>query len=113
MPILKPFFWGIGAAVLAYMVTPKVKKMARPVIVRGINSTMSLAEKGKEKVEELKDRCREKTQIVEHETESDYDTTIEQMSQEQDRAFHEINEIKDMISRLQSQINEIRQKIRE
>ncbi|MDN5301273.1 MAG: hypothetical protein PWQ60_787 [Thermoanaerobacteraceae bacterium] len=110
MPILKPFFWGLGAAVLAYMVTPRVKKVARPLLVKGVSGAIGLAEKGKETVEEFRDRRREKARETALGTDSSYDNALEQMRQERNHALNEIKELKNVISQLQNEINEIKQK---
>jgi len=109
LPILKPFFWGLGAAALAYVMTPRVKKMARPVIVKGVSGAIGLAEKGKEAVEEFRDRRGAKSQAAPKDVETVYDTTIEQMRQERSNALNEIKELKSVISQLQDEINRIKQ----
>lgn len=118
MKTLKSFLWGLGAAAvalgattLAYMMTPpKVKKMARPVLVKGVSSAIgSLAEKGKEVAEELKE-CREEKNTADETENSFYDTTLEQMRQERNRALNEIKELRSVISKLQDEINEMKNK---
>lgn len=110
MPILKPFFWGLAAAALAYMLTPRVKKVARPLLVKGVSGAIGLAEKGKETVEEFRDRRGEKARETALGTDSSYDNALEQMRQERNHALNEIKELKNVISQLQNEINEIKQK---
>ncbi|MDI3481575.1 MAG: hypothetical protein PWQ97_1230 [Tepidanaerobacteraceae bacterium] len=110
MPRIKSFFWGLGVAALAFIMVPKFKKMARPVIVKGVSGAIGLAKKGREVVEEYKDRRREKERFTQNAATTDRDAAIEQIQQEEIEALNEIKELKNMISRLQAEINEIKQK---
>ncbi|MCR4430199.1 MAG: hypothetical protein NUV45_04165 [Tepidanaerobacteraceae bacterium] len=112
MPRKKSFFWGLGAAALAFIMVPKFKKMARPAIVKGICGVMGLAEKGREAVEGFKDRRRGKETNAQNAAKTDGGAErLQRMQQEEVEALDEIKELKNMISRLQAEINEIRQKI--
>ncbi|WP_422446484.1 hypothetical protein [Thermoanaerobacterium sp. DL9XJH110] len=114
MSILRSFFFGLGAAALAYMLSPGVKKMARPMLEKGASGVMNLAQKGRETVEGLKRRRGESGDAGEETgrqtIEASYDTTIEQLRQERNRAFNEIKELRNIINQLQSEINELKEK---
>lgn len=119
MAILKPFFLGLGTAAFAYMLSPRVKKMAKPMVAKGINGAMELAEKGKETVEGMMRRRKDNsdTDTLEHNTgstvkytQADYDTTLEQIKAERDQALREARELKSAIDRLQAEIDELKTK---
>lgn len=110
MAILKPFFWGLGTAALAYFVSPRVKRMVKPMMAKGINGAMGLAEKGKETMESMMQHKRMDYETIEEQPEATRDTTLEQIQVERDRALDEIRELRSAISQLQSEIDELKSK---
>jgi len=113
--IFKPFLWGLGTAAFAYMVSPRVKKRARPLMVKGINGAMGLVEKGKETVECMMQRKKENSDTEHSDTGSTveyiragYDTTLDKIKAERDQALKEAQELRSAIDKLQEQINELK-----
>lgn len=111
MSVIRSFFWGMGAVVLAYVISPQLKKVAKPVLKKGMEEASALAEKGKEAMDEIKTQkgCSKKTQSKVKpgslEYESIGDTTLEQISLERDLAVNEIRELRRVIDDMQREIN--------
>jgi uncharacterized membrane protein len=109
--VIRSFFWGMGAVVLAYVISPQLKKVAKPVLKKGMEEASALAEKGKEAMDEIKTQkgCSKKTQSKVKpgslEYESIGDTTLEQISLERDLAVNEIRELRRVIDDMQREIN--------
>lgn len=118
MSVIRSFFWGMGAAALAYIVSPQVKKMARPMLKKSMDGASALAEKGKDAMDEMQDRkkCFKRTEskeglsAFEHKPVS-RDTTLEQISIERDLAVNEIRELRRVIDRMQDEINLLKEKV--
>lgn len=118
MSVIKSFFWGMGAAALAYILSPKVKKMARPMLKKSMEGASVLAEKGKDAMGEMQTRkkCFEKTESKDELSASEHepvsrDTTLEQVSIERDLAVNEIRELRRVIDKMQDQINLLKDKM--
>ena len=49
MSMLKRFFWGMSGN-LTYVVVPKMRRMAKPMVNKGMSSVKDLAERGKQTI---------------------------------------------------------------
>lgn len=106
MSILKRFFWGLGAAALTYIVVPKMRRMAKPAVNKGVCGVKSLTERGKQTIEEYKAR-REG-----HTGDAADDTSSEQthIQEDNDVVSSRINAIQETIDRLKKEINQLRER---
>jgi polyhydroxyalkanoate synthesis regulator phasin len=104
MSILKRFFWGLSAAVLTYVVVPKMRHMAKPVVRKGVSGVKNLAERGKQTMEEFKARREDNTVDMVH------DTTLEQVQVDSDVISGKINSLQETIDRLKNEINQLRER---
>lgn len=104
MSILKRFFWGLGAAVLTYVVVPKMRHMAKPVMRKGVNGVKNLAERGKQTMEEYKARREGNTVDMVN------DASLEQVQVESDVISGKINTLQETIDRLKKEINQLRER---
>jgi polyhydroxyalkanoate synthesis regulator phasin len=104
MSILKRFFWGLSAAVLTYVVVPKMRHMAKPVVRKGVSGVKNLAERGKQTMEEFKARREDNTVDMVH------DTTLEQVQVDSDVISGKINALQETIDRLKNEINQLRER---
>ncbi|NLZ53346.1 MAG: hypothetical protein GX892_09395 [Thermoanaerobacteraceae bacterium] len=99
MSILKRFFWGLGAAALTYVVVPKMRSMAKPVVQKGVSGVKNLAERGKQTIEEYKARREDNIADIVH------DTSMEQVQVESDMISEKINALQETIDKLKDEIN--------
>lgn len=100
MSLFKRLFWGLSAAVLTYVVVPKMRHMARPVVDKGVDGFKNLAQRGKMTIEEYKARQGEKTNIAQ-------DKSVEPSS---DILSSKINSLQEMVDKIQREINILREK---
>ncbi len=103
MSILKRFFLGLGAAILTYVVVPKMRHMAKPVVRKGVNGVKNLAERGKQTMEEYKARQENTVDMVK-------DTSLDQIQVESDVISQKINALQQTINRLKNEINQLRER---
>lgn len=104
MSMLKRFFWGLSAAVLTYVVVPKMRHMAKPVMRKGVNGVKNLAERGKQTMEEYKARREGNTVDMVN------DASLEQVQVESDVISGKINTLQETIDRLKKEINQLRER---
>jgi hypothetical protein len=100
--LLKRLFWGMGAAVLSYIVVPRMRKMAKPVVHRGMEGMRGLADKGKQALEEYKFRYKgpEVEQVMP-------DLSLEQMKVERDNLSRIMQQMQDRMAILQREIENL------
>jgi hypothetical protein len=110
--LLKSFFWGMGVAAAAYILSPRVKKMAGPMLKKSMEGASALAEKGKGAMEETQGILEKKSDyepnLKEHQ-DSFEDTKLEQVSIERDLALNEISELRKVIEKMQEEIRKLKQ----
>ncbi|MGI6425705.1 MAG: hypothetical protein ACOX2A_11045 [Tepidanaerobacteraceae bacterium] len=103
MSMLRRLFWGLSAAVLTYVVVPKMRHMARPVVDKGVGEVKNLAQRGKMTIEEYKARQNKQTNIAQ-------DTSLEQVQVASDVLSSKINALQEMVDKIQNEINLLREK---
>jgi len=102
--MLKRFFWGLGAAILTYVVVPKMRRMARPVVEKGVSSMKELAERGRQTIEEYKAKKEDAVNMIK-------DASMEQMEVQKEAIADKINALQETIDRLKSEIMDLRNKV--
>ena len=103
MSLLRRLFWGLSAAVLTYVVVPKMRHMARPVVDKGVYGVKNLAQRGKMTIEEYRARQNEKTNMAQ-------DTSLEQVQVANEVLSSKINALQEMVDKIQNEINLLREK---
>ncbi|MDD4568628.1 MAG: hypothetical protein PHE70_00660 [Tepidanaerobacteraceae bacterium] len=104
MSIFKRFFWGLGAAVLTYVVVPKMRHMAKPVVHKGVRGVKDLAERGRMTMEEYKARREGNTVDMVN------DASLEQVQVESDVVSSKINVLQETIEKLKNEISQLRER---
>ena len=89
---------------MTYVVVPKMRRMAKPMVNKSMSSMKDLAERGKQTIKEYKsNRESEKADMA-------VDTSLEQVQVESDVISSKINSLQKTIDRLQSEINHLRER---
>ena len=101
---VKRLFWGLGAAILTYVVVPKMRRMARPVVEKGVSSMKELAERGRQTIEEYKAKKEDAVNMIK-------DASMEQMEVQKEAIADKINALQETIDRLKSEIMDLRNKV--
>jgi uncharacterized protein YukE len=102
--MLKRFFWGLGAAILTYVVVPKMRRMAKPAVEKGVSSVKELAERGKQTIEEYKAQKDDMVDMVK-------DASLEHIQVERDKVMSKVNALQETIDRLKKEIMELKNKL--
>lgn len=102
MSMLKRFFWGLGAATLTYVVAPKMRNMAEPVVNKGMDNIKNMAEKGKQTIENYKSRYEDEANDM------TIDTSLGQVKINNDIISNKINALQEMVNKLQNEINQLK-----
>ncbi len=102
MSMLKRIFWGLGAATLTYVVAPKMRNMAEPVVNKGMDNIKSMAEKGKQTIENYKSRYEDEANDM------TIDTSLGQVKIHNDIISNKINALQEMVNKLQNEINQLK-----
>ncbi|NLZ52697.1 MAG: hypothetical protein GX892_06065, partial [Thermoanaerobacteraceae bacterium] len=108
--MLRRFFWGLGAAVLTYVVVPKMRRMAKPAIEKGVSGVKELAERGKQTIEEYRAQKDDTVDMVK-------DASLEHIQVERDKvmskvnALSKINALQETIDRLKKEIMGLKNKL--
>jgi len=102
--MLRRFFWGLGAAVLTYVVVPKMRRMAKPAIEKGVSSVKELAERGRQTIEEYRAQKEDAVDMIK-------DASMEQVEVQKDAISGKINALQETIDRLKNEIMELRNKL--
>jgi len=106
--MMRRFFWGLGAAILTYVVVPKMRRMAKPTIEKGVSKVKELADRGKQTIEEYKAQKENAVNMIK-------DASMERMEEQKDvmkdAISGKINALQETIERLKSEIMELRSKL--
>ena len=103
------FLLGLGAAATTYIVMPRMRKMVNTMVKKGMGGTEALVQKGRETLDTMnhKDQNAEKKSPDEGDS---YQLTPQHYP-EQGEALKEIRELQLTISRLESEVEDLRAKI--
>ncbi len=107
--MLKRFLWGLGATILTYVVVPKMRSMAKPVVEKGVSSVKELAERGKQTMEEYRAQKNNADDMVK-------DASFENIP-ERDKVMSRVfildrlNELQDTIDRLKREIMDLKRRL--
>lgn len=115
----KGFLWGITAAALLGIVAPMVKKAVRPIAVKAVEGVFTLSENVKKLADDAKKGIDDITkeavrfkdeQLVKIHTENDEiaKSIIEELQIQRNEALKEAQELKNMVEKLERDIEEIR-----
>jgi len=102
--MMRRLFWGLGAAVLTYVVVPKMRQMAKPAIEKGVCSIKELAERGKQTIEEYKAQKQETVNMIK-------DASMEQVDAQKDVISSKITALQETLDRLKNEIMDLRSKV--
>lgn len=108
--MLKRFFWGLGAAILTYVVVPKMRHMAKPVVEKSVSGVKELAERGKQTIEEYRAQKDDTVNMVK-------DASLEHIQVERDKvmskvnALSKINALQETIDKLKNEINQLKERL--
>lgn len=102
---VKRLFWGLGAAILTYVVVPKMRRMARPVVEKGVSNVKELAERGKQTIEEYKASKQESIDMIKDAVAKHTEAQGETLS---DMLSDRINALQETIDRLKKEIMELK-----
>ncbi|MDI3311193.1 MAG: hypothetical protein QJR05_07170 [Thermoanaerobacterium sp.] len=107
----RSFFWGIGVAALSYILFPKAKEKVKPVLVNGVKSTYDMADKASSVINKGKDRIAKMfndTERNDRDDENLYQSQIDNLEEEREKAIKEVNELKNRIEMLESELSRLK-----
>ncbi|WHE06322.1 hypothetical protein PGH24_09110 [Thermoanaerobacterium thermosaccharolyticum] len=107
----RSFFWGIGVAALSFILFPKAKEKVKPVLVNSMKSTYDMADKASSVINKGKDRIAKMFNDNERngkEDENLYQREIDSLEEEREKAVKEVNELKNRIEMLESQLSRLK-----
>lgn len=107
----RSFFWGIGVAALNFILFPKAKEKVKPVLVNSMKSTYDMADKASSVINKGKDRIAKMfndNETNDREDENLYQREIDSLEEEREKAVKEVNELKNRIEMLESQLSRLK-----
>ncbi|MDK2804999.1 hypothetical protein Q2T46_12190 [Thermoanaerobacterium sp. CMT5567-10] len=107
----RSFFWGIGVAALSFILFPKAKEKVKPVLVNSMKSTYNMADKASSVINKGKDRIAKMfndNETNDMEDENLYQSEIDSLEEEREKAVKEVNELKNRIEMLESQLSRLK-----
>ncbi|SHF38614.1 hypothetical protein SAMN02746089_01813 [Caldanaerobius fijiensis DSM 17918] len=106
----RSFFWGIGFAILSYLLYPKAKEAIAPVLLRKDKSARDIRNMVRDAMNETKESVTDmfKKEQTSFESNQDYNAQIEFLKLEKENALKQINELNAKINALEQQINAIK-----
>ncbi len=102
--MFKRLFWGLGAAVLTYVVAPKMRRMAKPAMEKGMEGVKDLAERGKQTIEKYKSPKEDSA------LEMVSEAAQEQAEVATDMIYDKLDALQGTIENLKKEINQLRQR---
>lgn len=106
----RSFFWGVGFAILSYLLYPKAKEAIMPVLSRNEKGMRDTRNMIRDAINETRESVTDmfKKEQASFESNQDYNAQIESLKLEKENALKQINELNAKINALEQQINAIK-----